>query len=171
MTQPVVKTKAQLLQEIEDHWRELNTYLDSLTASEMATRRDAAGWSAKDHLSHLMAWERSVLFLLQGKPRNRGLGVGEEAYQQLSEDEINAILFQRDRDRPLAKIRDEYDQVHQALLEAIGLVSDDNLQQPYERFLPDEVKGDGRTAMNVVYYNSANHYVEHLTWIRALIGS
>ena len=76
-----IKTKAQLLAEMERDWKALQRALGKLTDAQMTRRLDAAGWNVKDHLVHLMAWERSVVFLLQGKPRHEGLAVSEEVYQ------------------------------------------------------------------------------------------
>jgi hypothetical protein len=37
--------------------------------------KDGQGLTVKDHLIHLIFWERSVVFFLQGLPRHTGPGV------------------------------------------------------------------------------------------------
>ena len=69
-----------LLRRMEEAWSSLDGALSQLS-EEQLQRRDDTGWSVKDHLSHMAAWERSVAFLLQGRPRHEGLGVDEETWR------------------------------------------------------------------------------------------
>src|SRR5512145_989206 len=85
--------KAQLLAEIQKTWDELNAELERLTEEQMTAKHDAQGWTVKDHLVHLARWERSVVYLLLGKPRHAGLGIDEALYLKHSYDEINAAIF------------------------------------------------------------------------------
>ena len=90
-----VTTKAQLMLEIEDGWLIINQAIDSLSKAQMTTLRDDEGWTVKDHIDHMTAWERSALYFLQGKPRHEGLGVEESVYLSEDEDSINAAIYAR----------------------------------------------------------------------------
>jgi len=50
--------KSELLAEIERDWAALQEGLSRLTPEQLTEIRDRQGWSAKDHLTHLAAWER-----------------------------------------------------------------------------------------------------------------
>ena len=78
-----VTTKAQLMLEIEDAWHIINQAIDSLSKAQMTTLRDDEGWTVKDHIAHMTAWERSALYFLQGKPRHEGLGPQQKHNQPL----------------------------------------------------------------------------------------
>ena len=96
MTKRPVNTKAELLATIESTWASLDAALDRLTDRQKTRLKDAQGWTVKDHLIHLPAWERSVVFFLQGQPRHAGLGVDEALYENGSADDVNAAIHVSD---------------------------------------------------------------------------
>src|SRR5687768_15407804 len=108
-------TKTQLMKEIESTWPVLNAALDTLTNEQMTDIRDAEGWAVKDHLTHLAAWERSMVYLFQGKPRHEGLGVDENTYREGSEDEINAAIQRRSKGLAPAEARADLRDAHEQL--------------------------------------------------------
>jgi uncharacterized damage-inducible protein DinB len=60
----------------------------------------AGGWSVKDNLAHLAAWERfMLLYHLQSHPPHEAMQVGEATMEQAGEDGLNAIIHERNRDR------------------------------------------------------------------------
>ena len=171
MTEHQVTTKAELLTEIEHSWAALNTVLDRLSETQMTAPRDAQGWTVTDHLIHLTAWERSVVFFLQGKPRHEGLGVDEAIYLKGTDDEINAVIQQQRQDLSPAEALARFRRTHQQLLTLLQPLTDGDLSKRYRHYLPDEPgEGDGPPAINVIYGNSAHHFAEHLGWIEALVG-
>ena len=125
---------------------------------------------AKDHVVHMAVWERSVVFLLQGKPRHEGLGVDKGVYEQGDEDRINAVVQQHHNNLSwndaLAQLRD----VHGQLMVLLDPLGDHDLQQRYCHYLPDEPgEGDGPPVIDVIYGNTAGHWAEHQAWITALV--
>jgi len=170
MTERGVSTKAELLVDIEHAWTTLNATLDNLTEAQMTVPKDAQGWTVKDHIVHLTFWERSVVVFLQGQPRHQGLGVEETLYLKGNDDEINAAIYQEHKDLPLSETLAQFRSTHQQLLKLLETLTDTDLQKPYRYYLPEEPgEGDGPPALNVIYGNSAHHFVEHLPWIVALV--
>ena len=171
MTEQQTITKAVLLADIERDWAKLNTALDQLTEAQLTTSTDEQGWTAKDHVIHLMAWERSMVTMLQGIPRHEGLGVTEDLYLSEGFDAINADIQAQHQALPLAEALAQFRQTHQQLMTLLEPLSDQDLQQPYRHFLPDEPgEGDGPPTINVVYNNTTGHFSEHLDWIEALVA-
>lgn len=74
MTDRGTSMKAEVMLEIETTWAALHSTLARLSEDEMTGVHDQAGWTVKDHLTHLTAWEESVISFLQGRPRHEGLG-------------------------------------------------------------------------------------------------
>lgn len=172
MTERRISTKMELLADIERNWVALNAVLDRLTVAQLTTLQDAQGWTVKDHIIHLMRWERSVVFFLQRLPRHEGLGVEEPLYLHGSDDAINAAIYRQTRDLALSDALAQFRETHQWLLKLLEPLSDADLQKHYRDYLPDEAgdRGDDRPAINVIYGNTAHHFAEHLRWIEALIG-
>lgn len=163
------QTKDELLQDIGRNWKSLHFLLSLLTEEQLTDVRDAQGWSAKDHVIHLVAWERSVVSYLQGKGRHEGLGVEESVYLQGGFDEINDVIYRQRMDLPLGEVMAQFDAVHQQLLALLEPLTDEDLQKPYIRKGAGET-GDtnGSKIYDLIHGNSAGHYEEHETWIEAL---
>ena len=163
-------TKAELLEDIEKAWPELQAYLSRLSESQLTTIKDAEGWTVKDHIIHMTAWERSVVFFLQGKPRHEGLEVDVEVYLRHDDDEINAAVYEARKDLPYSEALGQFREVHAQLMRLVEQMTDDDLQKPYSHFLPNEPRdGDEPTALDMIYGNTADHFSEHLGWIRDLV--
>lgn len=169
MTKYGVTTKAELLAGIEQARANLVKGLEQLTNQQMTTIQDAQGWTVKDHIAHIAAWERSAVFFLRGKPRYAGLRVDPALYMNGSADEVNAAMFQQSKEIPLETVLAEFHDVHQELLELLRILTDIDLQKKYPEYLPEE-PGDDRTAMEVIYSNTTGHFDEHLGWIEELVG-
>src|SRR5512134_416247 len=162
--------KVHLLAEIKQTWEALNDALLRLSKEQMATLYDAQGWNVKDHLVHLSCWERSVVFMLQGKPRHAGLRVDEALYLTEDFDKINAVIHQQEEEVSLPEVLAQLRDVHRQMLELLQPMTDADLQLPYRHFLPDEPgEGDGPTAYEMVYANTAGHFSDHLEWIEAIV--
>jgi hypothetical protein len=169
MAERRVTTKEEVLADIERAWRHLNGALERLTEEQMTARQDGQGWTVKDHIVHMAAWERSVVFLLQGKPRHEGLGVDEGLYLEGTEDEINAVIQQQRQGLSLAEALSQLRDVHEQMLELLQALTDVDLLRPYRHYLPEEPgEGDGPPAINLVYGNTADHFAEHQGWIEEL---
>jgi hypothetical protein len=164
-------TKADLLNEINQAWTNLNTALDNLTPEQMTDIRDPQGWAVKDHLVHIAAWERSVVVFLQGQPRHEGLGVAEQLYDAGDDDRINAAIQEKHKDASLSEARADLRNVHSQLLALVEPLSDDDLYKASSDFQPDASgERDERPIIGMIYSNTANHYNEHQEWIESLIS-
>jgi hypothetical protein len=172
MAERQMTTKAELLAETERSWSALNAAIARMTESQITTLKDEQGWTIKDHIIHLAAWERSVVFFLQGKPRHEGLGVDEAIYRKGDDDAINAVIQKQRSDMSLSQALAELRNTHAQLLALLEPLTDDDLSRRYRHYLPDEPgDGDGPPAMNVIKGNSASHFAEHLAWIEALAST
>ena len=159
----------ELLRRMDEAWSSLDAALGQLS-EEQLERRDAQGWSAKDHLSHLAAWERSVAYLLQGRPRHEGLGVDEETWRGSGEDGINRVIHERTRDRSLPEARGDFEQAHQEMLAALSGLTDADIQRPYSHFVSEPGSRGDRPIVELIVGNTYEHYQEHQAWLRQLTG-
>jgi hypothetical protein len=161
--------KANLMMLIDRSWSELNAALSQLSEEQATKIKDEQGWTVKDHLVHLAAWERSALFLLRGKPRHEGLRVEESVYENGDDDQINDNVYRQTQDLSLNEAREELTEVHGQMLQQLEGLSDEDLHKPYSHYLPTE-GGDERKAIEVVAGNTFSHFTEHLGWMRELLG-
>jgi hypothetical protein len=162
--------KAELLSDIDQTWTKLNEALDRLTPEQMTQIRDPQGWAVKDHLTHLAAWERSVVVFLQGKPRYVGLGIEKELWGG-DEDAENAAIQTRHKDMPLAEALADLRYVHSQLMKLIEPMSDSDLYKANSDYqLHTSGERDERPVIGMIYGNTANHFREHQEWIERLVS-
>lgn len=163
----ITKTR-ELLANIEFARAIFNQLINRMPEEQMTSPKDSQGWAAKDHIFHLAAWENSVVFFLDGKPRYEGLQVKKELYLAREYDDINAAIFQRNKDKSLSEAVLQLRQTHEKLLEIIDTLNDDDLQKTYQHYLPGE-RGNNRLVFEVIYSNTVAHFEEHKKYIEALI--
>ncbi|MGE5595005.1 MAG: ClbS/DfsB family four-helix bundle protein, partial [Hyphomicrobiales bacterium] len=148
--------------------------LDRLIASAPPPRLErpgADGWSAKDHLAHLAAWERSLVALIEGRPRHRALDLTAEEYRSEDTDAVNAKVYERRAAWRLAQVLSDYQGAHEACLEALARLSDEDLRRGYSHFQPDEPGEDtGKPITDWICGNTCDHFDEHREYIEALLA-
>ncbi len=163
------RDKADLLARIDASWTSLQGFIDSTDPESLTAVRDAEGWSVADHLSHIAAWERAMLYLLQGRPRHEGLGVDERIYLDGGFDELNAAIRDQTKDRSLDEALADLRWTHEQFLGQLDRLTDGDLRQPYCHFLPDEPGADtGEPILWRLCGNTAEHFAEHCADLLAM---
>ncbi|MDQ3856823.1 MAG: ClbS/DfsB family four-helix bundle protein [Chloroflexota bacterium] len=160
--------KAELATRIGEARSKLERSLARLSDAEL-TLPGPHGWSVKDHLAHIVAWERSLLALMQRVPRHEAMGLDQETYESHDTDAINTELYERSKDMPLEDVLDELASSHQELLEQLERSSEEDLFE----YAPYANEPDGPKVPLVAWVagNTYEHYDEHRRWIEELVGS
>ena len=149
----------------------LTATLDGWTEAQQTARTDAQGWTVKDHITHLAAWEQSMVALFHGRPRHEGLSVSAALYASDEIDAINAAIRENHEDASLAEARELLADAHRQMLAVLGTLTFDDLFKPYSHFLPDEPgDDDGSPIIGRLRGNTFGHYAEHLPWMTAIVG-
>ena len=164
-----VARKATLIGEIGNAWSDLQSFLEPLTERQATLIRDDHGWSVKDHLTHLAAWEQSVIAFLRGRPRHEGLRIGRALYQSGDFDQMNAAIQARHRDESFSQAMTTLQGTHRQLMSLIDGLSDEDLGKPLHHFLAGARADDPRPATKIISDNTSAHFREHLAWMKALI--
>ena len=159
-------TWAKLLREIEANWKELQDYLESLTEEQLTGPTDAAGWSAKDHVSHLAVWVNAGRLHLEGQSKHVVLDIRPEVWEQ-GEDPINAVLYKRLQEMPLDEALQNLRQNHDFFLKKLDTMSEEDLQLPHSHYQSGST--EKRPIIDFVFWDTADHYREHIPWIKAII--
>lgn len=164
-------TKAQLTERIDRAWSELLAMIAPATEDDL-TRPGEGGWSAKDHLAHLAAWERSLVALLEGKDRTAaalGSAVAGGGAGEASTNEINDAICQRYAAMPVADVLADLRLGHERVLAVIDPLDDDDLRRSYASFQPANPTAPDERVAGWVAGNTFEHYQEHMAAIRALL--
>ncbi len=164
MTEPM--SKSELLAAIDTGWRDLNTYIGTLSETQMTQPTDAAGWTVKDHLMHLAVWEDGVLALLERQSRRERMGIDAAMWKRWDFDEINAVIQQQHKDKSLEDVLKTHQEIHQRLVDHIQAATQEDLYRPSSYFEPE---GGDRTLFSHIAGNTFGHYEEHIPWMDAIV--
>jgi hypothetical protein len=168
-------TKAELLAKIDTAYRELDGLTGPLSEQQMTTPGGPDGWSVKDHLTHLSAWHRSLIALLEGKDRTAALGLDEQAAREAEAQEgfdpINDLIYRAGKDRALAQVQADFRATRQRVLDILGAMTDEDLYRPYSHYQRNDPEHNPNPVIGWIAGNTFGHVEEHLEWIRALLNS
>ena len=152
----------ELLQQIDQDWTQLMNAVAALTVEQVITP-NADGWTVKDHLAHLAHWEQWLLrYHLNGEPAHSILEVDAEEITEFQVDQINELVRQRSRSRPLDETLHDLHETHAQVVTTLTAMPFDKLLQP--RYADEPDKGP---TLNWVIGNTYEHYQEHLALLPA----
>jgi hypothetical protein len=132
-------SKTQLLTELRNEQAAWEALLDEIGEAHMTQPEVAGGWSIKDIVAHLTGWRRRTVlrFRAAHDPTIDMTPPWPAELVDLNEDvdvdEVNAWIYETNRDRPLADVLNDSREVFQQLVEAIGALTDEQLNDP-QRF-------------------------------------
>ncbi|MHB0856380.1 MAG: DinB family protein [Anaerolineae bacterium] len=158
------RNKEELLARIRAERDALEQLIAPLNRQQLLASDDETGWSIKDHLAHMSAWNQKLLAVLQGCPPWVGLALDEQTYTRSDLDDINAILHERDRYRPLVEVLAHWRATHERAVALLEEMEEAAFAQP---FLPQDAD-DRRTLMEAAADNTYRHDHEHQAGVREL---
>jgi hypothetical protein len=149
---------------IDRSWNEL---VDVAEAAGLAAA-GPDGWTVKDHLVHIAAWEHSLLALIEGRDRLAAMGLHH--LESEDTDAVNEVLWNKHRDEPAEDALRYFRESHEQLMAALRKLSSADLQLGYVHYQPDTAgdPDDDKPVIGWVMDNTYGHYEEHIGWIRAL---
>jgi hypothetical protein len=171
-TMIVPTTKAELLAYTEERWRAFVTSIDALSDAAWTGPTDAAGWSVKDHVAHVVLWVRTEIALLQYRtPMQQSLGISDAVWNAGWDggdfDPINEEVRQQAIGDSPAAVRDERDRVFRKLIEVVSRFSDDDFARTATDFGLDE---PGKSLLTVLTEYHGNHFDEHRGYIERIVA-
>lgn len=147
----------------------LEQTLSPLTDTQM-TKSGHEGWSVKDHLAHLAAWEQMLIETIQGRPGNAILQMDEQEFLAKNVDELNAIIYQRNKDHPLVDVRRAFKESHQRILASLDKLNNADLARPALAFADDPTARPLLgPLLDKIIGDTYEHYEEHRAWIQELL--
>lgn len=162
-------SKLELLEQIAASRSALDRLVAALSPDDLE-RADDAGWTVKDQLAHVAAWEKILLATLRGQDRGAPVGIPPGA--SLSIDEINAHILERSRRQPASEVLVDYRRSHNELMAELSQLSDVDLDLPYSHFQPEAAGNDwaSHPIIGWIRDNTSAHYDEHAIAIQRVLG-
>src|SRR5262249_37288304 len=110
-------SKTQLLEELQQEYAYWQALLDDIGEAHMTQPDVAGGWSIKDIVAHLTGWRRRTIRRLQAMLKQETAFTPPWPPELQEDDEINAWIYESNRDRPLAEVLNDSRDVFQQFLE------------------------------------------------------
>ena len=147
-------TKDELLANIKRDRARLDEIVRRLDAATMVDPRLDGGWSVKDVLAHITAWEQFCLeWVLTGKG-------AEPALTPEQIEAFNAKTYAENRDRPLTDVATASGRSSAEMLAAVEALTQEELSAP--------PAWANRTRLDrIISVNADEHYREHSDQIEA----
>jgi hypothetical protein len=156
MADKLPENMAELLSQIEHEWKELWRTVGRLSPEQMTTP-DSGGWSPKDNLAHLAEWMRYMQdCYLKKKPAAESMNIPAATYAALDEDGVNAVLLERNRDRPVSEVVDGLKRTYAAALETLRSMPFEDMMKPLQADDPEN-----GPVIDWVLRNTSAHFLEH----------
>jgi uncharacterized protein (TIGR03083 family) len=158
--------KAELLQWIRRERTALEQTLAQVSPAQM-TLPGPDGWSIKDHLAHLVAWQQILLeSYLGGKSFAEAAGMDEATAaataHMTAESGLNDYFLARDRALPLYEVLARFQRSYAEVLDALEALDEAALFAPHGT--------QGRPLIDAIAGDSYEHDQEHTQQIRELAG-
>ena len=168
---PAIDAKQKLIDSTATAWNTLVTYVDGLTAEQWTEPRDAAGWSVKDHVSHVTQWDRAVIEALRNQvPMRETLGISETAWSAGSFDPMNEEIRHLADTEGVDRVKADRDATWTDLVALMGELSEEQLgQSGAEAGLAVGTGPLVEPVLEVLADYWGAHYAEHLQDIQAIV--
>ncbi len=163
-TKPL-QSKETLLRQIEYSFSQVAEILN-ISDDQALEQPVGGGWTVKDTLAHLAAWENILLrFHLGGEPFDQVIGMDGARYRVTGFDEVNAHLLEMNRSLTAEQVRALLLETHAALMKELGDFPEEKLHQPH----PDLSTGEAASLCWIDYItaNTYEHVEEHLAEIKS----
>jgi hypothetical protein len=117
--------KSELLDWLQKEYRQWEVFLDQIGPTRMDQPGVAAHWSFKDIVAHLTGWNSWLVARLQAAQRGEPETPPPWPANLQTEDEINAWIYESNRERSVGEVLEESQQVFQQLLAVIEDLPED----------------------------------------------
>jgi hypothetical protein len=161
------QSKAELIERIRQARAALEQTIAPLDDETLTRPGGPDGWAVKDHLAHLVSWQRKLIAILQGRPPYEGLLLDQATYLANDMDELNEIIYERNKDLTLTETMVAFRQTYEEMLAIVADQSKADLARPY---VPDDPT-ETRRVLDGIIDNSYEHDLEHQLWIEQLLES
>jgi len=153
-------TRAELIHRITRAYERLRGLIAGVDPVRLSTDPVFDGWTVKDVLAHLAAWQSITVTNLFRLERGQPVLYARLDPQKL--DELNARFHAELKDWPLEKVLADLEGSYRQLINRISLLSEPELNDP-RHF--KQLRG--RPLGQVIAENTSQHYEEHLPALEA----
>ncbi len=152
--------KNEILTKMRDYETTINNLIATTSAEQLTQTRGEDGWSLKDVLAHMAAWQELcaswIDMVMRGETPPQTTTFSDETINQMNEN-----FYDTNKNRPLNEVIGFFRQSHEQLLNVVNALTDDDINEP-NRF----AWRAGRPLLAFIAGNSFGHFEEHADSLR-----
>jgi len=170
-TRTSITTRQQLIDHTIKEWNRFVAFIDRLSEDQWTTPRDGAGWSVKDHVSHVTRWDIAVIELFcNGVPMCQTLGISDSVWSAEDYEPLNEQIRQGTIDDSVKTVKSDRDVTWSDLVALLHEMSDDQLSRPAAGSGLNVSDTPPSTVLQTFVEYLGGHYRAHLGYIRNIHG-
>lgn len=149
--------REELLDTIRRTRSEFDSALAGLSVAQMLQPVLPGGWSVKDALAHIGWWEQ------RGADLFRTFAAGQQPAEVINDENLDAVnerIYQQYKDDPFDEVRAFEQSAYRDILLLVETVPEEDL------FDPNRFPELGHQAVDLIIFNTSDHYIEHLETMR-----
>jgi uncharacterized damage-inducible protein DinB len=144
---------------------ELEASFAGLSEQQMTGPATEGGWTIKDHLAHITEYQRRALAVIAGHHQADGFGVDRDTFEQFADvHAVNEFLFQRNRDRDLSDVIDDFRETYRLVEATVEQMNDTDMHRELSGTLAERFP----RVVDLINFNIARHDRVHIKDIQAL---
>lgn len=129
------RNRAELLVAIAASWNACVALLDALADEQWSGPTDGQGWTVKDHVAYVTAWENVVIEIFRsGTPEYATLQISEADWNARGTGEADAVIHARKAGQSLRRVKNNRDVTHSRLVTMLSELPDEALKRPFSDF-------------------------------------
>jgi hypothetical protein len=169
-TATAITTRQELIDYTNAEWTAFVDTIDGLSDDQWLSPNDVAGWSVKDHVSHVTQWDVAVVELFRdGVPMQQALGIPNEEWTLDDYDPMNERIRQRFIADSIETVKADRDATWISLLSVLEDLNDEQLAAPPEEAGLNVGDESAPTLLQELVGYLGGHYADHLSYIRIIV--
>jgi hypothetical protein len=158
---PRSKSKDQLFEEIIDERGKLEMLLASIPPDVYTTKKVLGGWTTKDVVSHLIAWEQMVILWVISGMEGKIIPIPGEGFKWSELPALNERIYLEHKDDALDDVQAKFIDSYHQTMELLNSISEKDL------FTPGLYKWQNKNMLSA-YFKSCTS--SHYLWARKEIS-
>jgi hypothetical protein len=154
---PKPTTREEILQETYLERGKLEALLKTIPADVFSSKKVAGEWTAKDVISHVIAWKQMVILWVKSGYEGKAVPVPAEGFKWSELPALNDKIYREHKDDPAEAVMVHFEQSYRQILDLLNSIPEEDL------FVPGLQKWQNKN-MLAAYFKSAMS--SHYLWAR-----
>ncbi len=162
------QNREQLLAAITSSWNECVALIDALTDDRWTSATDAQGWTVKDHVASVTAWENVVIEVFRNRsPQYATLQISQSEWSASGVDGANQLIHDRKAGQSLRRVQNNRDVTHARIVTILSELPEADLKRSFNDF--GAVDADQPVLVEMMTY-LVQRYDDLCATIEAMVG-